>query len=169
MTNRMTGRDAVTTVGATAWGLGDLPARPSPGRILLKVPGENTNGTSDEDHMETRDLCRDGHRDRVHDPDISLEAGTLQTLLKSEEMGEHVHGAHTCKLWPALSCDFFLLKNEKDSLSILWPYNSVQILLVLSMALLNGLGTTCRLLAWHNVGKESFSDIWKILGQNLFL
>lgn len=70
MTNSITGRDAVTIVGAAAWGLGDISDRPSPGGILLKVPRENANGTSDEDHLETQDLCRDGHRDRVHDPDI---------------------------------------------------------------------------------------------------
>lgn len=61
--------------------------------------------------METQDLCRDGHRDGAHDADIGLEAGTLQSLQKSEETGEHAHVAHTCKLLQALSCDFYHLEN----------------------------------------------------------
>lgn len=98
-------------MGVAAQGLGDTSDRPNPGGILPKVSGENTNGKRDEGHMEIQDLCRDGHRDCVHDPEISLEAGTLQALVKSKETGEHVHGVHTCKLLQALSCDFYLLEN----------------------------------------------------------
>lgn len=107
----MTGRGAVNIVGTAAQGLGDTSDRPSPGGILPKVSWENTNGKRDEGHMETQDLCRDGHRDRVHDPEISLKAGTRQALVKSKDTGEHVHGAHTCKLLQALSCDFYHLEN----------------------------------------------------------
>lgn len=113
MTNNMAGRDAVTIAVMAAYGLGDISDRPNPEGILPKVAQENANGTCDDGHMGTWDLYKDGHRDCVHNPGISLEAGTLQTLLKNRKTGEHTYGAHTCKLMQTLYRDFLSLGGLK--------------------------------------------------------